>query len=58
MQNRLKQLQPAQEEVQRTARNQDMVEVPKRAVLDRENEYRKTYEEVQAGVKQYLLTSK
>ena len=28
-------LQPAQKEVHRTARDQDLVEVPKRAVLDR-----------------------
>ena len=32
------QLKPAQDEVQRTAHNQDLIEVPKRARLDREAE--------------------
>ena len=31
-----RQLQPAQNEVQRTAHDQDLIEVPKRARLDRE----------------------
>lgn len=31
-------LRPAQKEVHRTAHDQDLVEVPKRAVLDREAE--------------------
>jgi len=38
MQNMVRKLQPAQDEVQRTAHEQDLVEVPKRAVLDREND--------------------
>lgn len=32
-------LKPAQDEVHRTARDQDLIEVPKRARLDREAEY-------------------
>ena len=35
MQTTPKILRPAQEEVHRTAHDQDLVEVPKRAVLDR-----------------------
>jgi hypothetical protein len=38
MQNIVRKLQPAQNEVQRAAHDQDLVEVPKRAVLDREND--------------------
>jgi len=34
-------LKPAQEEVHRTAHDQDLIEVPKRARLDREAEHRK-----------------
>jgi hypothetical protein len=33
-------LRPAQDEVHRAAHDQDLVEVPKRAALDRENEGR------------------
>ncbi|MGA3132048.1 MAG: hypothetical protein ABSD59_14670 [Terracidiphilus sp.] len=38
MQNIVKKLQPAQTEVHQAAHNQDLVEVPKRAQLDREND--------------------
>jgi hypothetical protein len=34
-------LQPAQNEVHRAAHDQDLVEVPKRSALDRENEGRR-----------------
>jgi hypothetical protein len=34
-------LKPAQDEVQRTAHDQDLTEVPKRALLDREAENNK-----------------
>ena len=37
-----RQLKPAQDEVSRTAHDQDLIEVPKRARLDREREYRTT----------------
>lgn len=32
------QLKPAQDEIQQTARNHDLIEVPKRALFDREAE--------------------
>ena len=38
MQSTARVLQPAQNEVQRAAHNQDLVEVPRRAKLDREND--------------------
>ena len=38
MQTTAKDLRPAQNEVQRAAHDQDLVEVPKRAQLDREND--------------------
>jgi hypothetical protein len=38
MQTIVKKLQPAQDEVHRAAHDQDLVEVPKRATLDREND--------------------
>jgi len=38
MQTIPRQLQPAQNEVQRTAHDQDLIEVPKQARLDREAE--------------------
>jgi len=38
MQSTARVLQPAQNEVQRAAHNQDLVEVPKRAQVDREND--------------------
>ncbi|MGA3046315.1 MAG: hypothetical protein ABSD67_06805 [Terracidiphilus sp.] len=38
MQNTPDQLRPAQEEIHRTAHDQDLTEVPKRAKLDREAE--------------------
>lgn len=37
-------LRPAQTEVQRTAHDQDLVEVPKRAKLDREAEGKKFHQ--------------
>jgi hypothetical protein len=41
MQNIARRLQPSQNEVQRAAHDQDLVEVPKRAQLDREAEGRR-----------------
>jgi len=41
MQTTSKQLRPAQAEVHRAAHNQDLIEVPKRAQLDREAEANK-----------------
>jgi hypothetical protein len=41
MQNPAKALRPAQNEVHRAAHDQDLVEVPKRAQLDRENDGRR-----------------
>jgi hypothetical protein len=41
MQSTLRKLIPAQAELHRTAHDQDLVEVPKRARLDREAEGRK-----------------
>ena len=38
MQNIVRRLQPAQKEVRQAAHDQDLVEVPKRAQLDREND--------------------
>ena len=38
MQSTARVLQPTQNEVQRAPHNQDLVEVPKRAQLDREND--------------------
>ncbi len=38
MQNIVKRLQPAQKEVNQAAHDQDLVEVPKRAQLDRDND--------------------
>ena len=38
MQNIVRRLRPAQNEVQRAAHDQDLVEVPRRAKLDREND--------------------
>jgi hypothetical protein len=40
MQTTAKALRPAQNEVHRAAHDQDLVEVPRRAQLDRENEGR------------------
>jgi len=40
MQTTPKTLRPAQNEVHRTAHDQDLIEVPKRAALDRKNEGR------------------
>ena len=40
MQHEAKKLQPAQAEVKRTGHDQDLIEVPKRARLDREAERR------------------
>ncbi len=41
MQNTFAKLRPAQAEIHRTAHDQDLIEVPKRAKLDRENETQK-----------------
>jgi hypothetical protein len=41
MQSVTQKLRPAQAEVHRTARDQDLIEIPKRARLDREAEGRK-----------------
>jgi len=41
MQNVVSKLKPAQDEVHQAAHNQDLVEVPKRARLDRENDGQK-----------------
>jgi hypothetical protein len=38
MQSTAKELRPAQNEVHRAAHDQDLVEVPKRAQLDRDND--------------------
>jgi hypothetical protein len=38
MQNIVRTLQPAQKEVHRAAHDQDLVEVPRRAKLDRDND--------------------
>jgi len=40
MQTTPRQLKPAQDELQRTAHDQDLIEVPKRARLDREREHK------------------
>jgi hypothetical protein len=40
MQTIVEKLKPAQLEVQKTAHDQDLIEVPKRARLDREAEHR------------------
>jgi|HubBroStandDraft_1064217.scaffolds.fasta_scaffold25167_4 hypothetical protein len=46
MENEKRKLRPAQVEVHRTAHNQDLVEIPKRARLDREAEGRKVGKEI------------
>jgi hypothetical protein len=38
MQNIVRRLQPAQKEVRQAAHDQDLVEVPRRAQLDRDND--------------------
>jgi hypothetical protein len=38
MQNHLNSFRPAQNEIHRTAHDQDLIEVPKQAILDREAE--------------------
>ena len=38
MQNIMKKLQPAQKEIHQAAHDQDLVQVPRRAQLDREND--------------------
>jgi hypothetical protein len=43
-------LKPAQDEVHRTAHDQDLIEVPKRARLDREAEHRKNLQVPQETV--------
>jgi hypothetical protein len=49
MQNITEKLKPAQDEVQRTAHDQDLIEVPKRARLDREAEHKRVSQEIQSG---------
>jgi hypothetical protein len=48
MQNHLNSLRPAQNEFHRTAHDQDLIEVPKRAKLDREAEAKKSVQGVPA----------
>ena len=48
----VKKLQPAQAEVHRTAHDQDLIEVPKRAKLDREAEAKKNAHATEAKHKQ------
>jgi hypothetical protein len=50
----LDQLKPAQDEVHRTAHDQDLVEVPKRARLDREVEHNRDSQESQGRTQQNL----
>lgn len=45
-----RQLKPAQEEVRRTAHDQDLVEVPRRARLDRERENRNPLDEIPKAI--------
>jgi len=51
MQNTIATLRPAQAEIHRTAHDQDLIEIPKQAKLDREAEARKGQQQtkVQAG---------
>ena len=44
-----RQLRSAQQEVRRTAHDQDLVEVPKRARLDREREHTTLFKKTQGG---------
>lgn len=48
MQATLRQLKPAQDEIQRTAHDQDLIEIPKRARLDRVAENIKNLKDLQA----------
>jgi len=50
MQSTSRQLKPAQEEVHRSAHDQDLVEVPKRALLDRERENQRPLDEFPKAV--------
>jgi hypothetical protein len=50
MQTTPRQLKPAQDEVQLAAHNQDLIEVPKRARLDREAENNKNLQMPQVAV--------
>jgi hypothetical protein len=52
-----RQLWLAQQEVQKAAHDQDLIEVPRRAQLDRATEYQSTYDEIQSGVKSTELAS-
>jgi hypothetical protein len=47
MQSIVTKLKPAQDEVHKTAHDQDLIEVPKRAQLDREAEHSKQFPPVQ-----------
>ena len=47
-------LKPAQDEVHKTAHDQDLVEVPKRARLDREAEHNKDSQEAQSQTRRNL----
>jgi hypothetical protein len=49
MQNALTKLRPAQAEIHRTAHDQDLIEVPKRARLDRETEAKKNEQQATVG---------
>jgi len=50
MQTTPRQLKPAQDEVHRTAHDQDLIEVPRRARLDREREYKTALDAPQGAV--------
>jgi hypothetical protein len=56
MQTTPRQLKPAQDEVQLAAHNQDLIEVPKRARLDREAENNKNLR-VPQGAGQVSVTN-
>ena len=47
-------LRPAQNEVRRTAHDQDLIEVPKRAKLDREAEAKQNAHPIEAKDRQYI----
>jgi len=49
MQTTPQQLKPAQHEVHRTAHDQDLIEIPKRARLDREAENKAAGDKPQGG---------
>jgi len=49
MQTIAEKLKPAQDEVRRTAHDQDLIEVPRRARLDREAEHKKATQDLEGG---------